>query len=131
VNATIKKGEICVDASDLIDSLDDDGRIDIISILACHDQIIESVAQQIVEGWDECGNHGYTTYSPTPSIALDKAKRYLAESASEVAKEEIARLERMATEANRKAREADDKRFEAEDKMRELHRQLSQYTERA
>jgi len=131
VKATIKKGEICVDASDLIDSLDDDGRITVIEILACHDQIIEGVAAQIVNGWTESMNHGYTTYSPSPSTALDKAKRYLAESASEVAKEQIERLETMATDANRKASEEADKRFNAEQQVRDLQRQLRQYTERA
>ena len=130
MNATIKKGEICVDAADLIDSLDDDGRITVIEMLACHDQIIEGVAAQIVNGWTESMNHGYTTYSPSPSTALDKAKRYLAESASEVAKEQLARLESMATDANKRHSEEQTKRFEAERQVGELQRQLRQYTER-
>jgi len=99
-------------------------------MLACHDQIIELVAAQIVEGWTEGGNHGYTTFGPSPSTALDKAKRYLAESASTVAKEQLQRLETMASDAMQKQREESDKRFEAESRNRELVRQLRQYEQR-
>ena len=130
MKATIEKGRICVDVSDLIDSLDDDGRISIIEILACHDQIIECVAAQIVEGWTEGGNHGYTTYSPSPSTALAKAKRYLAESASTVAKDQLQRLETMAADAVQKARDETAKRIDAEHTIYKLRNDLRRYTQR-
>ena len=123
----IKKGVLCVDASDLIDSLDDDGRVSIIDMLACHDQIIELVAAQIVEGWTEGGNHGYTTYGPLPSTPLDKAKRYLAESASAAAKEQIERLATMASDALQKERDEFNKRLDAEQQVRDLQSRLRAY----
>ena len=130
MKATIERGRICVDASDLIDSLDDDGRISIIDMLACHDQIIELVASQIVTGWTESGSHGSTSYSVLPSTPLDKAKRYLAESAPGVAKDQWQRLETMAADAVQKAREETNKRIDAEHTIYELRHKLGQYTHR-
>lgn len=131
MKAVIERGRICVDASDLIDSLDDDGRISIIDILACHDQIIELVAAQIVTGRTESGSRGSTTYSPLPSTPLDKAKRYLAESASAIAKDQWQRLETMASNAMEKARDETGKRIDAEHLVYELKAELRGYRGRA
>ena len=130
MKATIERGRICVNASDLIESLDDDGRISIIDMLACHDQIIELVASQIVTGWTESMSHGSTTYSALPSTPLDKAKRYLAESAPVVAKDQWERLESMAAEAVKKASEETGKRIDAEHLVYELRNELRRYTQR-
>ncbi len=130
MKAIIEKGRICVDASGLIDSLDDDGRISIIEMLACHDQIIELVASQIVTGWTESMSCGSTTYSALPCTPLDKAKRYLAESAPGVAKDQWRRLETMAADAVQKAHDETAKRIDAEHRIYELSGEIHRYRNR-
>jgi len=127
LKATIEKGRICFNAADLIDSLDDEGRKEIIELLACHDAIIMLVAMQIVEGWTEAGYHGYTSYGPLPSTPLDKAKRYLAKSASDVAKEHIERLEKSAADAQKQFSDEQTKRIDAEHRIYDLTGELHSY----
>lgn len=131
MKATIEKGRICVDASDLIDILDDDGRKEIIENLACHDSIIMLVATQIVEGWTEAGYHGYTTYGPLPSTPLDEAKRYLAKSASDVAKQQIERLETIAVYAEKRHSDEQTLRINAERRISDLQDELRQFRPRS
>lgn len=123
----IAKGLLTVNVSDLIDCLDDEGRKDIIETLACHDSIIALVAEQIVDGWTEAGYHGGITYGPMPHTPLDKAKRYLAKSASDVAKKQIERLETIAVDACKKADEEQTKRLDSERRVYDLQGELRQY----
>lgn len=61
--------------------------------LACEDDIIEDVTDQIIKGWTEEGSHGYKhSGDADPSTALDKAVRAVALGAGEVAVREIRQL---------------------------------------
>lgn len=114
----IISGVMHVNIPDLIESLDDDGRNDIIEQLSCHDAILERVCQQIVTGWTEAGSHGGRGYSHTPFTPLDKAIRAISDASSEIAQKEIQKLAngfRLAEESRDKAwttaREWEDKYY--------------------
>jgi hypothetical protein len=125
MRVTLEKGIIGINAADLVEALNDDDKRQVIETLSCDDAIIAAVASQIVDGWTEAGYHGYTSYSPKPSTALDLAKRYCAEGSSEVAKEQIRRLESMAESAQTELSkertllsEAHHRIFQLEDELR-------------
>lgn len=116
MDARITEGRLSLNVADLIEKLDDDGRQQVIQTLACQAEVIEAVAQQIVSGWTEAGNHGYTSYGPMPHTALDKARRLVAKSASDNAKAAIERLEQIAVDAEKRACEFQTKLIELERK---------------
>jgi hypothetical protein len=127
MKATIEKGYLKIDAADLIDHLDDAGRAKIIELLSCHDTIIENVAAQIVDGWTEAGSHGGRCFGPLPHTPLDKARRRLAESASEVAKEDIKRLAQQVVDTEKRLSDVRDKFYKAENRISDLLGELRRY----
>lgn len=93
MDAKIIDGRIAVNVSDLVDCLSDEDKDYIIEMLSCNEKVIENVASQIVTGWTEGGSHGFRSFGHTAYNGLDKARRLLAKSASEVSGKEIERLE--------------------------------------
>lgn len=93
-----KKGCALINIYDFIESLyrsaDEATQRDIADSLACLDPVIDHVAAQIVTGYTEFLSSGATDYpaKAEPRDALDRARRYVAENAGEVAKLEIERL---------------------------------------
>jgi len=72
-------GEAIFDISELLMSLKGEDRISLIDSLACCDEVIKSVADQIMKGWTELGSHGYRGSAESPHTPLDKVVRYVAE----------------------------------------------------
>lgn len=92
-----KDGKLTLDVNDLLEGLTDEGRQDLMETLACQDNIINWVAEQIIGGYTPNGSAGSRSgYGTEPRSALDKARRLLAEQSSEIAKTEISSLKRYA-----------------------------------
>lgn len=89
------KGKISINISELFELCDLESKIQIAEDLACNDEIVKYVAQQILDGWTENGNSsGYSvTASPNPVFGLDWARREISKRSAEIAEEEIQKLE--------------------------------------
>lgn len=122
MDAKITEGRLTVNVADLIGQLDDEGRQHVIQTLACQSEVIEAVAEQIVDGWTEAGYHGYISYGPMPHTALDKARRLVAKSAPANAEKAIERLERIAVDAEKRASDLQTRLIELEKKLYERDR---------
>jgi len=63
--------------------------------LACQEEIIKHVADQIVDGWTENGSHGSKIcgVNAIPSTSLDESIRRIAKQSSEISNNEILKLE--------------------------------------
>lgn len=116
----LQGGELLVNVADLLGSFTGEERDQLIEQLACEDAIIERVAEQLVTGWTEAGNHGYKSGGHTPSTPLDKAIRRVAEAAGEVAVKEISRLASVAKNAEESRAQAWRESMEWRDKYYDL-----------
>lgn len=90
------KRQLLIDLNWLLDGLSADEKRNVADHLACHNDIIEDVAAQLLTGWTERSSHGAVSCSadPEPATPLDKARRELASRAGEVAVSEIEALKR-------------------------------------
>lgn len=106
-------GKITIDFEDLLDVMDKDSKLRLAETLACTEEIIEHVAEQITTGWTKNMSSGATAMaSEKPWTAIDKYRRLIAERSSEVADAEIKRLcgsLEWQKEQTEKAREDADK----------------------
>lgn len=95
MNATYKDGKIQFDLHDLLQSVSLETKKELIESLACDDDIIKHVSDQIIKRWTENCYSGSSlcTASDTPVFGLDWAWREVAKHSGDVAKREIARLE--------------------------------------
>lgn len=86
---------IVINVEDLLRSLNMEQQRAIADSLACQDDIIKDVADQIFEGWTEAMSHGgiCCTARADNRTGLDYAMRLFATHASELAEKEIKRLE--------------------------------------
>lgn len=102
MNITYDKGYLKVDIYDICKCLPKEDKLKIIESLACDDDLIRHVTDQIVEGMTENGYYGssYCIPSPEPYLPLDAARRKVAKGSSEVAKNEIERLEKELKRVN-------------------------------
>jgi hypothetical protein len=87
----IENNNLCLPLHLLLDALDAEAYQDIIKNLACEDEIIQRVTDQILTGWtdDYHGARGCGA-NVEPHTPLDKARRRVAELADDVAKAELA-----------------------------------------
>lgn len=91
-----KDGKLEFYLRSLLECVSEESRVELIEFLSCDEAIIKHVTDQILDGWtenlyagaSECGA------SPNPYNALDKARREISKRSSEIAKEEILKLER-------------------------------------
>ncbi len=92
----IEGGNISFSLSELLEAAGPEHVREIATRLACHDAIIQDVADQIISGWTEDCSHGSRecVSSPDPHTPLDAAIRRVAKASSDVAQAEIERLER-------------------------------------
>jgi hypothetical protein len=111
MNAKLNKGQLTIDISELLDSLSDEDKIELIETLACQDAIIKHVADQILTGWTENCYSGGTSYAVEGHAPLDLARKRVIELAPEVAREEIERLKRFAKNQEEDAKKYMDKYF--------------------
>lgn len=88
-------GMLQVNLEDVLSLLNAEQRIALVDALACNDDVIKCVVDQIFDGWTERGSHAAVSHhaNAAPSTGLDYATRQVALRAGEVAKKEIARLQ--------------------------------------
>lgn len=85
------------DPNELIEGMGGDEKVDFLQSLACHDEVIEYVMQQVFEGCTENGSHGSLSCSWNGGSPLQSFKAKLIDlGADEVAKRRIKMLERNA-----------------------------------
>lgn len=88
-------GRVSFDASDLFEHMEPEQKRSIVDTLACESDVIDFVAQQIIDKWTELGSHGFTGVAVVePYRGLDKAWRDVAKASGDIAKREIVRLEK-------------------------------------
>jgi hypothetical protein len=94
VNVTIEKGKMSLDIYDLFGELQPEQRAAIIDLLACRDEVINEVANQIIDGFTTEGSHGPTGYGGNPEATwgIDGARMRIAKASSDIAAREIERL---------------------------------------
>ena len=91
----IKEGKISIDAYEFIDTFTSEEKLKLVECLACQDEIVKHVADQIIYGWTGNSWHASRGFSGTPFTELDKAIRFVAEHSGELASREIKRLESL------------------------------------
>lgn len=69
-----------------------ENRAALLESIACNDDVIRHVADQILDGWTENGNCGVTHVQADPQCALSQARRRIALGANDVAAREIREL---------------------------------------
>lgn len=94
MSAHIENGKLMLEISDLLESLSGDALEDLINRLSVNEAVFSRIATQIVHGLTDDGWCASTTSMeseyPTPLMV---ARRFVAQSASEVAAAEIARMQ--------------------------------------
>lgn len=97
MNITYNDGKLSIELTRLLEHIPTEDKLELIEELACEDDIIKHVADQIVEGFTENDNRGSRSYPPYPytqhSCPLDVAIRRIAKAANDIAKQEIEQLE--------------------------------------
>jgi len=100
-------GKLTLDLYDLLDALPAEDRARIIDALACQDEVINEVMNQVIDGWTTEGSHAGTSFGGNPDAVhgIDGARMRIAKASSEIAAKEI---QGLAEELERaKAREND------------------------
>lgn len=94
MRVTIEKGQIAFDLFDLLGEIAKEQRENLIDLLACRDEVINEVANQIIEGWTTAGSHGSTCFGGNPDAAhgIDGARMRIAKASGDIAAREIERL---------------------------------------
>lgn len=121
----IKEGKVTIDAYELIDNFSGEEKLKLIECLACQNEIIKHVADQIISGWTENGWHGSKGYSETPFTELDKARRFVAENSGELAKKEIQKLENLVKVKEEFLNKSWTENEKLQDELREMRAVLS------
>ena len=88
-------GQIQIDIYELLANTPKDQKAVMIEVMACDDDIIKHIVDQLLQGWTEndlAGSRNYTAIQ-NPKSGLDWACREIAKRSSEVARKEIERLE--------------------------------------
>lgn len=123
MNLTVKDKFLSFHVCELFENLDDEALAFVVDSLACQDRIIEEVANQILDGFTTDGSYGLENCSgDEPSTALSKARRRVAEGASDVAKKEIDKLQSAYTRKDKAWREELSKRIDAGRRVAEFER---------
>ena len=98
---TISDGKLQVDIVEFIDAISQLDRMHVIQALACHQEVIDEVVNQIVDGCTTEGWYGAKGQGGDPQslFGLDGARMRIAKASSEIAAEEIAAAARRADAA--------------------------------
>jgi hypothetical protein len=98
----LENGCLLLPIDPILEGLTLDERRSLADSLACMDDVIKDVADQITEGWTDAASHGAISWNAyaDPSTGLDYAKRKVARLAGKVALEEIAKLEKTVLNLN-------------------------------
>jgi hypothetical protein len=118
MNARYKDGKIEFDLHDLLESVSAETKADMLESLACDDDIIKHVTDQIIKQWTKNHYSGGVAYvaEHDPQTGLDWAWRQVARCAGEVAEREIKRLEDAIRRKDKQHAEAleDNRKFRAQ-----------------
>jgi hypothetical protein len=90
------EGNLSVNLGEVLDCLTLEEKQEIIEMLACMDDVIKRVSDQIIEGWTEGCSHGSIGFGEEFHTPLDKARFEVAKRSGETAKDVIERLQRAA-----------------------------------
>lgn len=90
---SIEEGKLKISVVELLECLSPDEKRALVDTLSCEDDLIEDIANQIVNGWTAAGSHGGRCWGDAdPGTPLDKAIRKVAISAGTVASKEVESL---------------------------------------
>lgn len=91
---TLDGWKLSLNLYDLIGSMTGEDRAKVIDALACSDEVINEVANQIIDGWTTEGSHAASGCggNPDATYGLDGARMRIAKASSEIAAKEIAAL---------------------------------------
>ena len=88
-------GQVRIGLDDVLRLMSFEDKRRLADTLACNDDVIKFVTQQIIEGWTELGSHGIVSSAESePYHGLPWAIRQVAVRANEIAAREIAALAR-------------------------------------
>jgi hypothetical protein len=115
-----EEGQIRLNLHDLLAYVQPDQKQELIESLACDDDIITFVTQQILDKYTESGYSGgaYVVACADPVRGLDWAWREVARRSGEVAQLEIERLERALKSKDQDIRSLHETLREAQDRAR-------------
>lgn len=94
VSATVDGGKLQIDLYDLLGSLTGEARANVIDMLACRQEVIDEVMNQVIDGYTSQGSYGPTGLGGNPEAiyGIDGARMRIAKASSEIASREIERL---------------------------------------
>jgi hypothetical protein len=103
-----ENGEVRFNLYDVLGELSKTHRAEIIDALACQQEVIDEVMNQVLEGCTSLGSHGPKGCGGNPSAThgIDGARLRIAKAAGEIAFAEIAALSRAVERANASADDA-------------------------
>lgn len=91
------EGRLSFDVGAFLDALPSEQKVSLIETLACDDAVLKHVADQLLDGWTESGQHAgllcTASADPGEGNVLDFQRRRIARGADAVAAKEIKRLE--------------------------------------
>lgn len=93
MKVTLENGQLHIDIYEAMRGLSLEEKRQLADTLACQDDVIELVAQQIITGWTEFDSHGGIGESSVYPKGLDKAWREVAKASGDIAKKAVERLE--------------------------------------
>lgn len=96
MNIKLEEGRLSFDIVELFERLTLEEKKVVAQTLACQDDIVEYVAQQLIQGCTDDGWHASTGPAHNPFTALDNARLRVAAAAPAVAAQELAGLQRAA-----------------------------------
>lgn len=94
MEATILDGKFVINIHDLLSTISKEQRLELIQHFAVVSEVIDEVANQIIDGYTSEGWHGSTGYggNPDAKFGLDGARMRIAKASGDIAAKEIERL---------------------------------------
>ncbi len=115
MKAKITKDGLCIDISELLDSIAPEDKSELFKHIACDSQVIKDVTDQILDGWTEDGWHGRrlieASEDPKEWEGIDRARRDIAKRSGELAEKEIERLETALASEKKRNQELENKLY--------------------
>lgn len=95
MEAEFKSGVIQIDPCHLFEKMELTQKLELVELLSCDEQIINHVADQIIDRFTENGYGGgvFCSAGVNPVSGLDNAWRRVAKASGDIARREIERLE--------------------------------------
>lgn len=110
-----------VDLRAAFDAADDATKADILDFVATHDFVLDEVAKQLLGGYTSLDSNGASGFDGLPRTPIDRARRIIAEGASECAAAEIRRLARALESSNKERDHYRGEMGRLQDEIRRCH----------